>query len=107
MSRIAVVTDSTAWIPRDLLTKHNITMAPQVLIWEGQTLYDGIDIQPDEFYKRIKTAKIMPTTSQVSVGTMQKTFNDLVEQGFDVLGIFVSSKLSGTMQSAVQGREAA
>jgi DegV family protein with EDD domain len=106
MSKIAVVTDSTAWIPRDLLTKHNITMAPQVLIWEGQTLNDGVDIQPDEFYTRIKTAKVMPTTSQVSVGTMQKIFSDLVEQDFDVLGIFVSSKLSGTIQSAAQGREA-
>ncbi|MEW5939272.1 MAG: DegV family protein [Chloroflexota bacterium] len=106
MSKIAVVTDSTAWIPKDLLDKHNITMAPQVLIWGEQTLLDGIDIQASEFYSRIKTAKVMPTTSQVSVGAMQKIFGDLVEQGNEVLGIFISSKLSGTMQSAAQAREA-
>ncbi len=106
MSKIAVVTDSTAWIPRELLDKHNISMAPQALIWGEQTLLDGVDIQASEFYSRIKTAKVMPTTSQVSVGFMQKIFGDLVEQGKEVLGIFISSKLSGTMQSAVQGREA-
>jgi DegV family protein with EDD domain len=47
----------------------------------------------------------MPTTSQVSVVTMQTIFTGLVEKGFDVLGIFISSKLSGTIQSAVQARE--
>jgi DegV family protein with EDD domain len=47
----------------------------------------------------------MPTTSQVSVPNMHKAFSGLVEQGYDVLGIFLSSKLSGTMQSAIQGRD--
>jgi len=106
MSKIAVVTDSTAWIPKDLTTKYNITVAPQVLIFGEQTYNDGVDIQPDEFYARIKTTKVMPTTSQVPIVTMQKVFSDLVAQDFEVLGIFISSKLSGTIQSAVQGREA-
>jgi DegV family protein with EDD domain len=106
MSKIALVTDSTAWMPRDLLEKYNITMAPQVLIWGEKTLNDGVDIQPHEFYERIKTTKVMPTTSQVSIVTMQTIFADLVAKGFDVLGIFISAKLSGTMQSAIQGREA-
>ncbi|MBC6940017.1 MAG: DegV family protein, partial [Anaerolineae bacterium] len=66
MSKTALVTDSTAWIPKDLLAQYNITVAPQVLIWGEETLNDGIDIQPTEFYSRIKTAKVMPTTSQVS-----------------------------------------
>jgi len=105
MSKIAVVTDTTAWIPKDILEKHNIIMAPQVLIWGEQTLRDGVDIQPSEFYTRIKTAKVMPTTSQVSVADMRDIFSGLLEKDFEVLGIFLSSKLSGTMQSAVQARE--
>lgn len=105
MSKIAIVTDSTSFLPADIIKKHNITVAPQILIWEGQELRDGIDIQPSEFYTRLKAAKTMPTTSQVSVVTMQSTFQNLVDQGFDVLGVFISSKLSGTMQSAIQGRE--
>ena len=106
MPSIAIVTDSTAWIPKDLTARYNITVAPQVLIWGEETLNDGVDIQPQEFYARIKTAKVMPTTSQVSIVSMQNIFSGLVDKGFDVLGIFISSKLSGTVQSAIQGREA-
>ncbi len=106
MSKIAFVTDSTAYIPLDLCKQHNITIVPQILIWGDQTYQDGVDIQPDEYYARLKTAKIMPSTSQASMITMQNTFKGLVDQGYDVVGIFISSKLSGTMQSAIQGREA-
>jgi len=106
MSKIAIVTDSTASIPKNLITNYNIIVTPQVLIWGEETLKDGVDIQPEEFYARLKTAKVMPTTSQVSILTMQNIFHGLVEKGFDVLGIFISAKLSGTMQSAIQGRDA-
>jgi len=102
MSKIAIVTDSTAYIPADLVQKHNLTVTPQVLIWGEETFRDGIDIQPDEFYARLKTAKVMPTTSQVSPATMQSTFESLIEKGYEVLGIFVSARLSGTIQSAMQ-----
>lgn len=102
MSKIAIVTDSTSYIPADLVQKHNLTVTPQVLIWGDETFRDGIDIQPDEFYARLKTAKVMPTTSQVSPATMQSTFEGLIEKGYDVLGIFVSARLSGTIQSALQ-----
>ncbi len=100
MSKVAIVTDSTAYIPDELLKKYEITVAPQVLIWGSETFRDGVDILPDEFYKRLKNAKIMPSTSQVSILDMKTIFADLVEKGHDVLGIFLSAKLSGTMQSA-------
>ena len=106
MAKIAFVTDSTAYIPSELVKKHNITVAPQVLIWGDQTFQDGVDIQPDEFYTRLKGSKIMPTTSQVSMVTMQNIFGGLIDKGFDVIGVFISGKLSGTLQSAAQGREA-
>jgi DegV family protein with EDD domain len=105
MSKIAIVTDSTSCIPQDLIKKHNITVVPQVLIWGEETLLDGVDIKPQEFYTRIKTAKVMPTTSQVPLTTMQNIFTNLIEKGFDVIGVFISSKLSGTMQSAIQAKE--
>lgn len=105
MPKFAIVTDSTAYIPTQFIQQYGITVTPQVLIWGDETFRDGIDIQPSEFYIRLKTAKTMPSTSQVSPITMQKTFESLVNQGLDVLGIFISSKLSGTLQSAHQGRE--
>ena len=75
MSNVAIVTDSTAYIPTDLVKKYNITVAPQILIWGDKTYEDGVDIQPDEFYRQLKTAKVMPSTSQVSPATMQALFN--------------------------------
>jgi DegV family protein with EDD domain len=105
MSKFAIVTDSTAYLPTELTQKHNITVTPQVLIWGDEIFRDGVDIQPAEFYSRLKTAKVMPSTSQVSPAAMQAAFQGLVDQGLEVLGIFISSKLSGTLQSAIQGRE--
>ena len=106
MAKIAFVTDSTAYIPRELSTAYNISVVPQALIWGDQTFRDGVDIQPDEFYARLRTAKVMPTTSQVSMVDMQQAFQQLVDRDYEVLGIFISGKLSGTLQSANQAREA-
>jgi len=105
MSKIALVTDSTTYMPPELVKKYNISVAPQVLIWGDQTYKDGIDIESREFFTRLKTAKVMPSTSQVAVISFQEIFQDLVEKGFDVLALLVSSKLSGTIQSAVQARD--
>jgi DegV family protein with EDD domain len=105
MSKVAVITDSTAYIPDSLLSANNITVVPQVLIWGEETFRDGVDILPDDFYKRLETSKVMPTTSQVAIVDMKIAFEKLLEMGFDVLGIFISAKLSGTMQSAIQARE--
>jgi len=105
MSKIAVVTDSTTYLPKDLVQKHNISIAPQVLIWGDETYKDGVDIQSSEFFTRLKTAKVMPTTSQVAVVSFQEIFQNLVDQDYEVLAILVSSKLSGTTQSAEQAKE--
>ena len=105
MNKVAIVTDSTAYIPGDLLEKYAIKVIPLTIIWEDETFLDGIDIHPDDFYKRLSIAKVMPTTSQVTVMTMQSSFQKLLDQGFNVLGIFISSKFSGTVESALQARD--
>ncbi len=105
MSKIAVVTDSTTYIPAELVKKYNISIAPQVLIWGDQTYKDGVDIQSSEFFTRLKTTKVMPTTSQVAVISFQEIFQSLVDKGFEVLALLISSKLSGTVQSAMQARD--
>jgi DegV family protein with EDD domain len=105
MPRVAIVTDSTAYLPDDLLKQYSITVTPQILIWGDETFQDGVDIQPNEFYLKLETAKTMPTTSQVAIVTMKAAFENLLASGYDVLGIFISAKLSGTMQSAHQAKE--
>jgi len=105
MPKIALVTDSTAYIPKDLLKKHDISVAPQILIWGDKTYEDDVDIKPQEFYSKLSSSKVMPTTSQVTPSSLHKIFVEKVESGSDVLAILLSSKLSGTIQSAVQARE--
>lgn len=105
MAKVALVTDSTSYIPGELRQRYNITVVPQVVIWDNQTLEDGVDIQPTEFYARLSTSRTMPTTSQVSVQSMFKAFSSLLAEGYEVLGMFLSTKLSGTLQSAYQGRD--
>jgi DegV family protein with EDD domain len=105
MSKVAFVTDSTAYIPKEIREKYPITVVPQVVIWEGVTYEDDVTMTPDQFYTRLRTAKVMPKTSQVSVVNMHKAFSSLLEQGYEVLGMFISAKLSGTFQSAILGRD--
>ncbi len=105
MSKIAIVTDSTSYIPAEYLEKYNITVLPLLLVWGEEILEDGVDILPNMFYQRLATSKTMPTTSLVSSAKMVELFSGLLEQGFSVLGIFLSSKLSGTFESAIQARE--
>ncbi len=105
MPKIALVTDSTTYLPPELAKKYNVSIAPQVLIWGDQTYQDGVDIQPTEYYAKLKTAKEMPTTAQVSVASFQEIFRNLVEQDYDVLALLLSAKLSGTIQSAVQAKD--
>jgi DegV family protein with EDD domain len=105
MSKIALVTDSTTYMPPELVKKYNISVAPQVLIWGDQTYKDGVDIESSEFFTRLKTAKVMPTTSQVAVISFQEIFQDLVDKGYEVLALLVSSRLSGTVQSAMHAKD--
>lgn len=104
MGKVAIVTDSTCDIPEASQKELNITVLPQILIWGEETFRDRIDIQPSEFYARLANAKKMPTTSQVTPATFKKTFDDLLAQGYEILCVLVSSKLSGTIDSAIQAK---
>ena len=105
MSQVAIITDSTAYIPKDILANLNIIVAPQVLIWGNETLRDGVDIQPEVFYNRLQKSTVMPTTSQVTIGSFKDMFSNLLDEGKQILALLVSTKLSGTIDSAVQARD--
>lgn len=98
--RVAVVTDSTACIPADVMDANSIQVIPQILNWEGQSLLDGVDIKPDAFYARLKTARELPTTSQPAPGQFVDFFSEVAETADGIVGIFISERLSGTLASA-------
>jgi len=104
MSKIALVTDSTAYLPKELLDKYEITVAPQILIWGKESFEDGVDILPSEFYSRLQKSTVMPSTSQVTVSKFHEIFQRLLEQDHQILAILLAAKLSGTINSAVQAK---
>ena len=104
MSKVAIVTDSTAYLPKDLVEEFEITVLPLIVIWGDESLKDNIDISPDDFYDRLQHSKIMPSTSQVTIQSFADAFSKLHGQGYEILVITISSALSGTMDSAIQAR---
>lgn len=105
MSKVAIVTDSTAYLPDDLVAAYNITVVPLVVIWGEETLLDNVDIGPDEFYERLSRAKVMPSTSQPTVKAFADVFEKLHHEGYDILTLVISATLSGTLDSALQAQK--
>ena len=97
--KVAIVTDSTAYIPQSFLDKYPIRVAPCIVIWGEDEYRDGVDILSDEFYDRLSTAKVMPTTTQPTPGACKEIYEELHSKGYDIISISVSSKLSGTKNS--------
>ncbi|QRN83388.1 DegV family protein [Chloroflexota bacterium] len=104
MSKVAIVTDSTAYLQDDLLTTYNISVVPLVVIWGTETLHDNVDIGPKEFYERLSKAKIMPSTSQPTVKSFADVYEKLHAEGYEILALVLSAALSGTMDSATQAK---
>jgi DegV family protein with EDD domain len=102
MAKVAIVTDSTASIPKEYIDKYPIWVAPQVLIWGEEILEDGVDIQPTEYYERLAKDPVHPTTSQVTPASFDKIFRKLLDEEYDILAVLISPKLSGTVDSAMQ-----
>ncbi len=105
MSKVALVTDSTSYLPPDLIAEYYIHVVPQVLIWGDEIFEDGIDIQPEEFYLRLASSQVMPSTSQVTPQSFIEIFTTLTSQKYDILAILLSESLSGTISSAKQAKE--
>jgi DegV family protein with EDD domain len=105
MPKLAIVTDSTAYIPDSILAGYPISVAPLLVIWDDQSLEDGLDITPAEFYARLKQSKTMPSTSQVTPATFTHLYKRLLDEGYEILCIHLSSKLSGTLDSAIQAKK--
>jgi DegV family protein with EDD domain len=102
---VAVVTDSTADLPPQLTALRSITVVPLTLNFEGKALLDGVDIRPDDFYRRLPSATIHPTTSQPSPGRFGEAYSALLADHDAVVSIHISGKLSGTYESARQAAE--
>ncbi len=104
MTKVAVVTDSTANLPADVMAPYKIEIVPLQVIFGEQSLRDGVDISAVEFYTRLRHSKVNPSTSQPSPADFKAVYERLLDEGYDVLSMHISGKLSGTMDSAIQAK---
>ena len=104
MKRIAVVTDSSAYIPSSALEGLRVSVIPVWLLWDEDRLRDGVDIDPAAFYHRLETSKTIPTSSQPSVGEFVAFYRQVAAEADAIVSVLVSSELSGTIASAQAAR---
>ena len=97
---ITIVTDSSAYIPDNALAGLNVAVIPLWLIWEGKSMLDEIDIDPAAFYKRLRTAKTLPTSSQPTVQEFIDFYQKIALDSDIIINVMVSSKISGTIENA-------
>jgi DegV family protein with EDD domain len=98
--KTAVVTDSTAYIPKELREKWNIHMIPLNVIFGNEAYQEEVDITAEQFYMEVKE-KELPTTSQPPIGQFVELFETLSKDHDAVISIHLSSGISGTFSGAV------
>ena len=101
---IRIVTDSVADLPPSVAQAHDISIVPLYVVIDGKTYRDGVDIDADEFYARLVKVQSLPTTSQPTVADFQEVYQRLLDKGHSIVSVHVSSKLSGTVNSATQAK---
>ncbi|MBO0476777.1 DegV family protein [Vagococcus sp. DIV0080] len=98
--KIAVVTDSTAYIKEDYRTREDLFIVPVPLIIDDQVYLEDIDIHVDGFYDKLRQAKSFPKTSQPAIGELFELYDRIGSLGYDaVISIHMSSGISGLVHS--------
>ena len=102
---IRIVTDSCSDLPLEMARNNGITVLPLYVHIGNYTYRDGVDIDADRFYSLLEPLPSLPTTSQPSVHDFLGVYQQLLDEGHQIVSIHVSGKLSGTLNSAIQARE--
>ncbi|MDO1605419.1 DegV family protein [Lactobacillus sp. YT155] len=98
--KIAVVTDSTCYLPKEQVEKYNITVVPMPVMIDGKEYHEDEDITTEEFYDKLRTLDELPTTSQPPIGQMVELYTKLGDEGFDtIISIHLASTISGYVGS--------
>lgn len=102
---IRIITDSTSDIPLENCPSLGIDIVPLSVIIDGKKYTDGVDLKKEQFYELLEKSTTLPTTSQVNPDGFLGLFQQYTDAGDDVLVILISSKLSGTYQSAIIAKD--
>jgi DegV family protein with EDD domain len=105
VTKVAVVTDSTADLPAGMINNLGIHVVPVNIEIEGEVYQDRVTISPQEFMHRLTTSNAFPTTSEPSPGRFLQLYYDLAGEYDQIVSVHISARLSGTYQSACQARD--
>ncbi|MDY6795944.1 MAG: DegV family protein [Actinomycetota bacterium] len=100
MAGIGIVTDSTAYLDDEYCDRNGIRVVPLKIIMEDVSYREGIDINHDDFYRRLKEPGVFPTTSQPSSGEFLEAYKDMANSYDSLLSVHISKGISGTIESA-------
>jgi DegV family protein with EDD domain len=100
MSKVVVVTDSSANVPARLVQQLDIRIVPILLALNGRTFRDGLDVTAQQVYQWLRTSKHLPTTSAPSVGDFLRVYATAAQETSDIVSIHLSPKLSATYKVA-------
>lgn len=98
---VAIVTDSSADLTDSILDRHQIAMVPLQVVFGDQVHLDRVGLKPEEFYRRLRSSRTLPTTSQPTPGDFVRVFRSAGEEAEAVVAILLSGSLSGTYQAGV------
>ena len=107
MKKVAILTDSTCCLPKELVEKYDICVVPLEIIYEDKSYRDGIDMTPGEVYKIMRKKENLPTTSTASAGDFLNAYRHLTQKAESVLCITVTSLQSKTFEAASAAKELA
>jgi len=100
IEKLAIVTDSTADFELSYYKEHDVCMVPLMVRFKEESFKDWIDIKPKEFYKKLRASDVLSKTSQPTVAQFEEVYKKLSCDHTHIISIHISSKLSGTIQSA-------
>jgi DegV family protein with EDD domain len=98
---VRIVTDSTADLTKEQQQAAGITVVPLNVHFGDEVFRDHVDLTADEFFRRLKASTQLPRTSQPSVGVFEEAYRTLRENGDEIVSVHLSSKVSGTYNSAL------
>jgi DegV family protein with EDD domain len=105
MGPVRVVTDTTHYLPREMVKAHDLRQVSLYVRWDGRVEREADLPDFDGFYERLRTSGEMATTSQPSVGDFLEVYEPILEAGEDIVSVHLSGGISGTVRSAEQARD--
>ena len=105
MASVAIATDSTHYLPRDLADERGVHQVSLYVGWAGQPERELDMPSFAPFYERLRTDPELPSTSQPSIGDFLAVWEPLLEEGKDIVSIHLAGGISGTVQAARQAHE--